>query len=207
MTRRADPTRRAFSLLELTLSTAIMSILLLTLGSSVMLGARAVPSGLEPIADELAISRFVSRIRADLEYATLVTIGSDSDSPQGVVSDLLDGLGLDIDIDIGGPPGGVPGNQGGGGVITIELVVPDRSGDGLPETIRYDIDTDAETITRTHATRDDDDGVWSLETTKLESLGDTDDPLGLRIGLAVPGTDRVHEVHARYLNDPEVRIQ
>jgi len=198
-TRRAP--RRGFSLIELALSTSIMSILLLTLGSSVMLGSRAVPSGEEEIDDELALTRLATRLRLDLESATEITITHESQGQgtQATIQVLGIGIGL--------------GNQGGGGGesnrsgFTLETVVADRTGDGQPETVLYAYDDDTPTITRTLIGREGDAYAWTAACDGMVLVGDEDDPDAIMLRLSLVGSDRTHEAWARLLNNPVVSIE
>lgn len=63
------PSRPGFTLIETVVAVAISSILLLTLGSSVMLASRAVPSGREPVLTVSQAEYAMALWRTDIELA------------------------------------------------------------------------------------------------------------------------------------------
>lgn len=64
---------RGFTLLELTVAMAILSVLLVGLGSAVMLASRAVPDGKSYGSAVLAAGSAVDQIALDIGYATSIT--------------------------------------------------------------------------------------------------------------------------------------
>lgn len=104
MTARKEPTwvrcdRAGFTLLELTVSAAVMSVILLALGSTMLIAGRALPQARSVTSSTLAAAEAADRIAAELRYATAVNRRS---------------------------------------APLIEFTVPDRNGDKVPETIRYE---------------------------------------------------------------------
>lgn len=69
----AAPSRRAFTLVELTVSLAVASLLLAALGSLMMSAARAVPTGTSPAERTIAASATLDQLTADLTMATAIT--------------------------------------------------------------------------------------------------------------------------------------
>ena len=207
------PSRRGFSLVELSLSTAIMSVLLLSLGSAIVLGSRAVPSGEESIDDELAIARAASHLRQDLALATEIRFesGGGSADPGGAQ---LKRLG--IQTGVGGPPDGTPGQggkpsggaPGGGGDadVTIEAVVPDITGDGAADTVVHTYDAGSSVLSRVVSGVDGAEHAYGVSLVALEFIGPDDDPSGVVVGLGAPGSDRRLRLRVMFRNDPTVRV-
>lgn len=94
-----DASTRGFSLFELVVSVAVMTTIMLGLGSAMLIAGRALPQGENAATQTIAASEALERMTAELQYATAVTQRS---------------------------------------ATLIEFTVPDRSGDGVPETIRYE---------------------------------------------------------------------
>ena len=199
MTRRAgSPSRRGFSLVELSLSTAIMSVLLLSLGSAIVLGSRAVPSGEEPIDDELAIARAASHLRQDLALATIVRFKSQG-KPAVKGGAQLELLGIELGV------GGAAGRSGKGDVA-IETVVPDMTGDGAADTVVYEYDASSSVLTRVVSGVTGAEHAFGVSITALEFIGPDDDPSGVVFGLGAPGSDRGQDLRVMFRNDPTVRV-
>ncbi len=72
---QASHPRRAFTLVETVTSMAISSILLLAMGSTIVVAARAVPSGDETVIREGAVERGLAVMESDIEIATAITSG------------------------------------------------------------------------------------------------------------------------------------
>jgi type II secretory pathway pseudopilin PulG len=66
--------RRAFTLVETTVAVAVSSILLLSLGSVIVVAARAVPTGREQVVVSGGIERALAVLQADLEEATEIDL-------------------------------------------------------------------------------------------------------------------------------------
>lgn len=69
MSGHPHPGRSGFTLIETVVAVAISSILLLTLGSSVLLASRAVPNGREPVLTVAQVQYAVALLRTDIELA------------------------------------------------------------------------------------------------------------------------------------------
>jgi prepilin-type N-terminal cleavage/methylation domain-containing protein len=65
--------RRAFTLIELTLTLGVMAMLMAGLASAVVLASRALPDPNRPSSDVLEQSSVVDRIAGDLQYARYIT--------------------------------------------------------------------------------------------------------------------------------------
>lgn len=69
MSGHPRPIRSGFTLIETIVAVGISSMLLLTLGSSVLLASRAVPNGREPVLTVAQIQYAVALLRTDIELA------------------------------------------------------------------------------------------------------------------------------------------
>ncbi len=68
--------RGAFTLVELMVSVAIMSILLVAIGSSILLASKAIPDATNPTSRVIASSNLANQIAAELRSATYITESS-----------------------------------------------------------------------------------------------------------------------------------
>lgn len=91
--------RGGFTLLELTVSTAVLSVIMVGLGSAMLIAGRALPQAQSANSATAGAADAAGQISAELQYATTVTQRS---------------------------------------ATMIEFAVPDRNGDSLAETIRYE---------------------------------------------------------------------
>lgn len=73
---RPRPTVRAFTLMETVVALAISTVLLLSLGSTVLLASRSIPTGREPFIREGQVQRSLALMVSDIEVANAVSIGT-----------------------------------------------------------------------------------------------------------------------------------
>ena len=69
MTARPHQPRSAFTLIETVVAVAISSVLLMTLGSTIVLASRAVPNGKEPVLTIAHSEYAAALLRTDIELA------------------------------------------------------------------------------------------------------------------------------------------
>ncbi|CAG0949235.1 hypothetical protein PHYC_00094 [Phycisphaerales bacterium] len=90
--------RRAYTLVEVAISIAILTVILLGAQSAVMIAAKSIPGEDDPVAVNSAVNAALSQMGEDLQMAVAITVMDAAD---------------------------------------VELAVPDRTGDGAPDTLRY----------------------------------------------------------------------
>ena len=98
-TRNPQSRKGGFTLIELVVSMAITTVLMLGIGSAMLIASRAVPDAASPTGATVSAAQRCEQLTSDLQYA--ISINSRS-------------------------------------ATVIEFTVADRSGDGLPEVIRYE---------------------------------------------------------------------
>jgi len=98
MSVRSQCRETAFSLIELVVVVAIMSVIMLGMGSAMLIASYAVPAADDPVSGAIVGARATDAIAAELQYAVSVR---DSNATM------------------------------------IKFAVADRSGNDVPETIRY----------------------------------------------------------------------
>ncbi len=75
--RPSNRSRRGFTLIEAAVASGVSAVLMLSLGSTVLIASRAVPTADEPLVINARVDRAVSTLRADIADAIDIRTGGD----------------------------------------------------------------------------------------------------------------------------------